>query len=75
LLTSAQRGAYDIYRSSLDQCLRTVHQQFALTIFPKDLFAPMFFALPTFAKSKENKSCRESLIGDPFLQSTLKLLN
>jgi hypothetical protein len=52
----------------------TVHQRFYLTIFPKDLFAQMFFALPTFAKSKENKSCQESLIGDPFLQSTLKLL-
>ena len=52
-----------------------VYERFALTIPPKDLLAPIFSDLPTFAKSKENKKCQESLSGDPFLQSTLKLLN
>jgi putative heme-binding domain-containing protein len=57
----------------------SVYQRFDLTIsqerhFAPTFSAPIFFCPLSFAQSKETKKCREPLIGDPFLQSPLKLL-
>jgi len=40
----------------------------------RNLFAPAFFALHLLPSQKKTKG-HESLISDPFLQSTLELLN